>query len=127
MTQHVLRVTVPWRTVSVGECGKTLSDDDAAITVDDLTQRIADHGEARAEFSLCPQCWSRARQALRWETDPVGVLAREMQHGNRELLCRELHAIAALIEQHHDEYAGRMAGLASAVDLTAHRRRRRRI
>lgn len=45
MTQRVPRVTVPWRTVSVGECGKSLSDDDAAITVDYLTQRIADHGK----------------------------------------------------------------------------------
>ena len=112
------------------------SDVESVITLDELDDRIMRHGAERVVFTVCMGCWQTARIAARWETNPVGVIAREAVRagiGNRypssqpeaARFINELRAIAATIDAHRDEFERHLAGLKWTVSITDRRPYRR--
>ncbi len=110
-----------------------MSDVTNVINAEELEDRITRHGQRRAAFTVCSQCWDN-RSLANWHTNPVRVIAREAVRaglGDREPSTRpeasqfgkELHAIAALIDAHRNEFDGYVAALGAAVSITNHRRR----
>ncbi|OYN76837.1 hypothetical protein [Mycolicibacterium sphagni] len=136
---HVVRDRLPWRTDDLTECGRTLDDVASHITRDQLMWRLKEHGKQRTAFTVCMTCWQTASDRSResWETNPTALLSRQMRRGaggivyfdyrdpartpHVDLMSAELHAIAALIEAHREEFDQRVAA-ASEAALFAHRR-----
>lgn len=134
---HVARPTLPWRTDRHTQCGRDADDVDSVISVEELEARIERDGHERSLDTTCRTCWETSRDAARWETNPIGVVAREAVRagiGSREPSSRpeavrfawELRATAALIEAHRSEFDGYLAALQSTVSITEHRRKARR-
>lgn len=136
---HVIRATLPWRREQLTECGRALDDVASFISRDELVARVKADGKTRTAYSVCITCWSTAsdRRNETWETEPIAVIGREAercgmgrcyasQTPERERLTNELHAIAALVAAHRDEFDEFIAGLANTTSLDAARRDRRR-
>ena len=134
---HVARSMLPWRSDALTECGRPTSDVAQVITLDELDDRIMRNGEERTVFTVCMTCWQTSSLAARWETNPVGMIAREAVRagiGHREPssqpeACRfanELRAIAALIDAHRDEFDRYFAGFESTASFTDRLRQSRR-
>lgn len=135
---HVIRATLPWRGEQLTECGRALDDVASFITRDQLIARLKTHGQTRTSFTICITCWTTAsdRRNESWESEPIAVIGREAQRcgmgrlyaspsPERTRLTNELHAIAALIAAHRDEFDEFIAGLAQTTSLDAARRERR--
>ncbi|MCP2256290.1 hypothetical protein LY13_005080 [Prauserella aidingensis] len=127
---HVLRPPLPWRQDRMSECGR--AEPQQAITREEFVQRVRQHGQKRAAMTTCMTCWETTERWPSWETDPVGAIAREFygRHGrarDSDRLRDELRAIAALVEEHRDEFDGYLTGLAQTSSLDQHRRQRRRV
>jgi hypothetical protein len=77
--EHVLRAVPPWRTGPLLlECGQ-LADGKPALTREAFLKKVKDQGKVRSSLSTCMTCWQTAsRHSGTWETDPVGLMAREM-------------------------------------------------
>ena len=136
---HVIRATLPWRSEQLTECGRALADVASFISRDDLIARVKADGKTRTAFTVCITCWSTAsdRRTEKWETEPIAVIGREAERcgmgrtyasptPDRERLTHELHAIAALVAAHRDEFDDYIAGLANTTNLDAVRRDRQR-
>ncbi len=108
---HIARPQLPWRTdAGITECGFN------AAKVKTLTRieffaRLKDMGQRRTAMLTCMTCSDTARRWGTWDDDPRKALEREItwESGWRrsdrgERLRDELIAIAALIEDHHDEF-----------------------
>jgi hypothetical protein len=142
---HILRELLPWRSEQLTECGRKAADVASTITREQLVWRVKKYGKQRTAFMVCMTCYQTANDAATWETQPGGVLSREMRrhpggivyydqqrnpetHGyirtgpHVDTLDAELHAIAQLIEAHRDEFDQRVASATEAA-LFAHRRR----
>jgi len=74
---HVARPTLPWRTDRHTQCGRTADDGSSVISVNDLQARIQRDGHERTVETICTTCWDTSRDAARWESNPIGVVARE--------------------------------------------------
>ena len=134
---HVARPTLPWRTDRHTQCGRTAGDGSSVISVNDLQARIQRDGHERTVETICTTCWDTSRDAARWESNPIGVVAREAVRagiGSREPSSRPeavrfagvLRAIAALIEAHRGDFDGYLAAHESTISITEHRRKARR-
>jgi hypothetical protein len=130
---HVARSMLPWRSDALTECGRATSDVANVITLDQLDARIRRDGTERAVLTVCMKCWQTGTIAARWDSNAVGVIAREAVRagiGDREPSSRpearrfrnELHAIAALVTAHRDEFDAFLAALESTVSMSDHRR-----
>ncbi|WP_102144322.1 hypothetical protein [Mycobacterium hubeiense] len=135
---HIVRSGLPWRAERLTECGRSANDVASTITLDELKARIEQHGKRRTAFTVCITCWTTAAHAAQWEVNPIGVIGREAQRcgcnfvvdrshkPEAQRFTAELHAIAALIEAHRDEFDGYITGLAETASLTERRRSKRR-
>jgi len=136
---HVARDIVPWRpTARYTQCGRPAATVDSIITADELHARIHTHGQQRTAFTVCMTCWSTTdRHPATWHTNPAAVLVRELTRirGYSTLdtpptdpdgirANNELHAIAAILAAHQDEYDDYLAAADSAIDLASRRRQR---
>jgi hypothetical protein len=137
---HVYRAALPWRDDQLTECGRS-PEESRTITADELAARIKHDGIQRTAYSVCNTCLERAKNSARlgdtWMNSPISVLNRELQrvgpyrppgHPLPEpaaRMTRELHAIAALITAHREEFDDYLAGAVNAVDLAQARARRR--
>jgi hypothetical protein len=74
---HVARPTLPWRTDRHTQCDRAADDVASVISVDELEARIQRDGHERTVETTCRTCWDTSRDAARWETNPIGVVARE--------------------------------------------------
>jgi hypothetical protein len=138
---HVVRSMLPWRLEPLTECGCRISDVENVIALDELDDRIERDGLEPTASTVCVMCWQTSRQSARWETNPIGVIAREAvraglggsvradlgsrEPSSRPEACRfgnELRAIAALIDAHRDEFDDYLAGLESTVNIRGGRR-----
>lgn len=140
---HVIRARLPWRTDDLTECGRALDDVATHITREQLLWRIKQDGQQRTAFTICITCWqtSNSHSRATWETQPSEMLARESRRGRSGIvyyeyqrdgrpptgphvdrLSAELHAMAALIEAHREEFDQRVTS-ASEAALFAERRR----
>ena len=95
--------------------------------------RARSWGQRRTALVVCMQCADTMGRWPTWDQDPASVIAREgrgyglgHRDDRRELLDRELRAIALLIEAHPDEFTATVAGLAETTQLAAARRAKRR-
>lgn len=131
--EHLTRPTFPWRADRHTLCGLAADEVTSAISLDALVERIERDGHAQTSVAMCRTCWD-GRETARWDSNPIGVVAREAVRagiGSREpshqpeaaLFRAELRAIAALIEVHRAEFDGYLTGLAATTNLAEHRRR----
>jgi hypothetical protein len=74
---HVVRSMLPWRLDPLTECGCQISDVENVIALDELDDRIERDGLQPTASTVCVMCWQTSRQPARWETNPIGVIARE--------------------------------------------------
>jgi hypothetical protein len=137
---HVIRDSLPWRTDELTECGRAVSDVASIITKEQLVWRLKQYGQQRTAFTVCMTCFSAARDSARWETNPTGMLSRDMRRGRMmtyrdydrtsntygvvkvDRLSAELHAIAGLIEAHREEFDERVEASKQAALFAARRR-----
>lgn len=126
--EHIERAPLPWRGVTLTECGLTIADLQHVLTRAQFTAKIDEQGQQRAAFTTCMTCWNTAG---RWEnawrrSGPVAAMEREVQrHSEHKRLERELYAIGVLIEAHREEFDAYVVGLEQTVDLAAKRAGRR--
>lgn len=132
---HVARSMLPWRSDLLTECGRRTLDVTNIINSEELEDRIARRGQQQAASTVCPKCWEN-RSPADWDTNPVRVIAREAVRaglGDQEpstgpeasQFINELHAIAALIDAHRNEFDSYVAALGRTVSITRQQRRRR--
>jgi hypothetical protein len=137
---HVIRERLPWRSDDLTECGRPVSDVAGVITHEQLVWRVNQYGKQRTAFTVCMTCYTAANHSPQWATNPTGALTRDMRRGfsmvYREFdrdtgtygpvkvdrLSAELHAIAALIDAHREEFDQRVESATQAA-LFAERRR----
>jgi hypothetical protein len=111
---HIIRPSLPWRIGCEGitECGYDASKV-KAITRAEFFQRYKDLGQQRTAMLTCMTCSDTARRWETWDNDPRQALAREIHWERGEWRPRtdrgqrlhdELIAIAALIQNHRDEF-----------------------
>jgi hypothetical protein len=114
---HILRPRLPWRGPDEGaitECGYDASKV-KTLTRSEFYQRLKDLGVQRTAMLTCMTCCDAAKRwRASWNDDPRQAVDREIawefgggyrpreDRGSR--LKDELHAIAALIEAHRDEF-----------------------
>lgn len=146
---HVVRERLPWRTDDITECGRPVEDVVSVITREQLQWRVKQHGQQRTAFTVCMTCWptSTTHASATWATHPTHLLSREMRRGSDGIvyidygrrrwnsddpppqptgphvdrLSAELHAIAALIEAHRDEFDQRVQAASDAALFAARR------
>lgn len=73
---------------------------------------------------VCSVCREKMNHYRPWEAEPAALIVREYERtsaGHRELLDRELHALAALVAAHPAEFSALLDG-----DVTALTSRRKR-
>lgn len=121
---HVKRgSTFPWRDPDdlETECGRLVIDV-PSVSRDEMRRKIAHLGIQRASLSSCMTCLHTAQRHRDWEKDPVDTMRREVTGRRHDQQLRtELLAIAALIDNHRDEFQAYLDGLSEAVDLTRRR------
>jgi hypothetical protein len=136
--EHVLRAVPPWRTGPLlTECGQ-LADGKPVLTRDAFIAKVKSQGKMRSSLTTCMTCWETAsRHSGTWETDPLGVMAREMTRsrawpaGVRESdpaavrVRDELLAIEELVSRHPEEFCAILDGLGETVRLSDLSRRGR--
>lgn len=113
---HVLRPKLPWRDESaLTECGYDASKV-SALTREDYFARFKEMGQQRCALLTCMTCGDTARRWVTWEDDPRKALEREIQwetawsRDKRGVRLRdELQVIAALIQEHREEFEERVA------------------
>ena len=109
---HILRPKLPWRTdeAAITECGYNAVKV-PTITREQALQRYKDYGRQRMAMMTCMTCIDTANRWGTWTDDPRKAIEREItwecqwrrsDHGAR--LRDELNAIAALIDDHPDEF-----------------------
>jgi hypothetical protein len=129
---HVLRSRIPWRRELRTECGLVVTDQLQAISQDEFAALLRRHGKQRTAFVTCMTCYSNVREgrAVRWEEDPLAVIAREINsyrrtmRGNPEQMRREFYALATLVEANPEQWEALLDGFEEVADLSARRRRR---
>ncbi len=119
---HILRPQLPWRSdAGITECGYDASKV-KTLSRKEFLARLKDFGQRRTAMLTCMTCSNTATRWGTWPDDPRKALEREIQGecawrrrdpGFR--LQYELHAVAALIQNHQDEFA-------AAVSVTEQRR-----
>lgn len=135
---HVLRAGLPWRTEApLTECGRDATKLPAAdlLTRDEARAKVKAWGARRSALVICMSCADTTNRWPTWDQDPVSAIERAGRgYGfrghptpdRRELLARELRAIALLIDAHPDEFTQAVEGLSETTQLADHRRDRAR-
>jgi hypothetical protein len=138
---HIIRAKLPWRKEpDLTECGHLASEMALVWTRAEAVAKFKELGEQRMAMVTCMTCMHTANRWPTWETSPVAVMDRECsregwhfrqypgpeQQAEKNLLERELRALAALAEVHSEEFQEMVEGLAETGDLAAKRAQRQR-
>lgn len=120
---HIARRVPPWRKAApLTECGRDPSDVGDVIELEQAIARWKKEGAQRAAYTMCMTCVGRvngySRQWESWEDHPLRFLARDQHGPHMDVANRELHALAALVAAHPEEFA---ALLGAGNDLAARR------
>lgn len=124
---HIERSNLPWHDERKTECGL----DPRGVPTWTRGEAIAQARKlGRQRFSLfcCMTCTGTVERHSTWEQDPASCLvrfaerntlrgSRYQQNRQAERFAAELRAIAAMIEQHRDEFDERVSGLLDAASL----------
>lgn len=122
------------------ECGHIASEMALVWTRDQAAAKYKEFGEQRMAMLTCMTCLHTANRWPTWETSPVAVMDRECSRegwafrqysdpehqAEKNLLERELRALAALAAAHPEEFEATVQGLAETGDLAAKRAQRNR-
>ena len=107
---HILRPALPWRESStLTECGYTASKV-KTISRDDFHHRLREYGIKRTAMLTCMTCSDAAKRWGTWSDDPRQAVGREITWevlripSRGTALLDDLKAIAALIDDHPDEF-----------------------
>lgn len=132
--KHLHRDMPPWTTQAeaVTECGRPMSDVAAHSTYDEAAAFIAKHGKRRAAFAFCQTCMERTRYRADWINHPEEIVSRWVaghSQWNREPdparpTVRHIHALAALVAAHPQEYAALITPDPDVTDLRTVRHRK---
>lgn len=131
---HIARPDLPWREPEgLTECGRPVAEFAEVMTRDEAIAKVKDLGKTRFAMVSCITCWQTASRHPHWEKSPSSVMARSIERSGwrfgdseeRNLLDRELRAIAALIEAHREEF-DQLVDVVSIEDLRKARARRQR-
>lgn len=135
---HILRARLPWRDgPDLTECGHLASEMALIWTRDEAVAQFKELGEQRMAMLTCMTCMQTANRWSTWESSPVSVMDRECGRAgwgfptsddaeNKNLLERELRALAALAAAYPEEFQATVQGLAETGDLAAKRAARQR-
>jgi hypothetical protein len=112
---HILRPQLPWRTDGgITECGFN-AEKVSTLTRAAYFERLKDLGQQRSAMLTCMTCASTASRWGTWDDDPRPAIQREIdwetgwRKNDRGVRLRdELLAVAALIENHRDEFEAHM-------------------
>lgn len=126
---HIERSNLPWHDERKTECGL----DPRGVPTWTRDEAIAQaHKLGRQRFSLfcCMTCTNTVERHSTWDKDPASCLVRyaernTLRHSRyrpnesaeADRFAAELRAIAAMIEQHRDEFDERVAGLLGTASL----------
>jgi hypothetical protein len=125
---HVRRLDLPWREITMTECGQQLTDVVSWITRDELVTRVKTDGILLVMLSTCLTCLETVkRYPARWDRNPAQLIAREIgPYGRLDAqLTVELRAIALLVAAHRGEFDQTVAGLGGTVNPATARQARR--
>ena len=131
---HIRRPPLPWREEVQTECGRNLADVAQHISIDDAVSRFKDQGKTRATMTICVTCIQTAQRWAyhgggpvetpgSWQADPTQLLVRYLEgaqwdESRHKAMNAELHAIAAVVAAHRDEYDLFLSSLAATVPLS---------
>lgn len=126
---HLPRPVPPWEEIRHTHCGRLIVDVAKMGTSEAYTATVKKYGQRRAAFDYCVTCCQRASvSGASWETSAVEITSDWVGRGiftankAREDVRASLHALAALVEAHRDEFeAHRDATKSGAVSLSAKR------
>jgi hypothetical protein len=136
--KHLVRPKPPWETRDYTHCGR-VAGTVPTTSVDALEAHVRRYGKQRTAYTHCMTCLdrlnayttidmrARLRVPITWENKPRAVTARWLEKvrddAEEDRMRRTLHAIAALVEAHQDEFDA-MVAAAGVTDLAAARRER---
>ena len=108
---HILRPQLPWRTdAGITECGYNAAKV-PTLTRDAYFARVKSLGQQRSAMLTCMTCSQTASRWATWEADPRQAMQRELEWeigwrrtDRGERLHDELLAMAALVENHREEF-----------------------
>jgi hypothetical protein len=135
---HIVRAKLPWRDEpDLTECGHLASEMALVWTRDEAVAQFKELGQQRMAMLTCMTCMDTANRWPRWDNSPVAVMQRECQRegwhhrayariyppeaAEKDILERELRALAALVAAHQEEFREMVDGLAETGDLASKR------
>lgn len=107
---HIARPPLPWRDSRLTICGKPIDQyvDGLVLGRVDAIATARRLGKTRFSMTHCMTCANNFDRWIPWEVSPRERLAREMgvvgMTKLEPVIVAELHAIAALIAAHRDEF-----------------------
>lgn len=120
---HVRRPDLPWRKLLLTECGLPITGH-PAISREVFLKRLKEEGKQRTAMQTCMTCFDTAQRHPCWSDDPVQAIAREVYTWkSKEIFRRELLALAALVERHHEQFAELLEDQLAIVSLSKRRER----
>jgi hypothetical protein len=126
---HLRRPVPPWEEVRHTHCGRLIADVAKMGTVEAFAALVKREGQRRAAYDYCLTCTERARYTPgSWETNATEIAldwlgrTRYVSDGGRDRTTATLHALAALVDAHRDEFeAHRDATKSGIASLNAKR------
>ena len=134
---HIERSRLPWHDERKTECGL----DPCRVptwTRDEAIAKARELGRQRFSLFCCMTCTDTVERHSTWEQDPASCLVRFAERNqlgrsrwsepdqNASRFAAELRAIAALIEEHREEFDETVEGLLNTASLDAARKAKRR-
>ena len=113
---HIRRPDLPWRQLDLTECGRRVDDyaSDRVLTFDEAQQLANELGKQRFAMLTCMTCINRASRG----ESVLDVLNRfANRREGREVVDRDLEAIALLVDAHRDQFDELVTQLASTSRL----------
>lgn len=108
---HLPRTVPPWEEVRHTHCGRLILDVVKMSTVEAYVALAKREGKKRAAYDYCQNCAERvAYGTASWERNATAIMldwlsrTRWSNDSTRFETTASLHAIAALIEAHKDEF-----------------------
>lgn len=130
---HLPRPVPPWEEVRHTHCGRPIADVVKMGTAEAYLALAKRQGKRRAAYDYCQTCTDRLAYANgSWEMNATAIMidwlgrTRYSNDGTRFEVTASLHALAALVDAHRDEFeAHRDATKQGIVSLNQRRAERK--
>jgi hypothetical protein len=126
---HLPRAVPPWDEIRYTHCGRLIVDVAKMGTAEAYAALVKRQGQRRAAYDYCQNCTERAKYTQgSWETNATDIAldwlgrTRYISDGGRDIATATLHALAALVDAHREEFeAHRDATKSGIASLNAKR------